>query len=112
MSQTDPLFSFYGVNLKESGDATDFSVPFILMNMIGGGLSWFVAIAWSNVFQSAMDDYKAKQEEKGIISNPVWANLLMALVATLFSVAMLYIMIKLYQRVRKGNALRTIVTTK
>jgi uncharacterized membrane protein len=68
--------------------------------MIGGGLSWFIAIAWSNVFQSALDDYKQRQQQKGIITNIVWTNLLLALVATFFSIAILYLMIKGYQNVQ------------
>lgn len=100
MTTGDPAFSFYGVNINEGGGVTDFSVPFIIMNMIGGGLSWFIAIAWSNVFQSALDDYKAKQQAHGDITNPIWMNLLLALVATLFTVSILYLMIKAYQHIR------------
>ena len=89
-------YSLLGANFQGG----DFSIPFLLLNMIGGGLSWFIAIAWSNVFQSALDDYKQRQQDKGIITNVVWMNLLLALVATFFSMAILYLMIKGYQKVQ------------
>jgi hypothetical protein len=56
------VMSLYGVNIPEAAKHIDFSIPFILLNMVGSGLSWFVAIAWSNVFQSAMDDYKKNND--------------------------------------------------
>ena len=88
-------YSLLGVDFKSN----DFSIPFLLLNMIGAGLSWFIAIAWSNVFQSALDDYKQRQQEKGLATNVVWINLIMALIATFFSVAILYLMIKGYQKI-------------
>ena len=100
MSGPNSTFSLYGVNVTEGGKVDDFSIPFILLNMIGGGLSWFLAIAWSNVFQSALDDYKTKQQKSGSITNPVWLNLMLALVATFFSLATLYLMIRAYKQVQ------------
>ena len=81
-------------------DKTDFSIPFLLINMIGVGLGLFIASCWSNVFQSALDDYKQRQQEKGIVTNVMWMNLLLAVVATFFSMAVLYLMIKAYQQVQ------------
>jgi hypothetical protein len=89
-------YSVLGVDFQ----SRDLSVPFLILNMIGGGLSWFMAITWSNVFQSALDDYKEKQQKRGVITNVVWLNLLLAVIATLFSMAILYLMIKTYQHVQ------------
>jgi uncharacterized membrane protein len=100
-------FSFYGVNLQQSGKLDSFPISFLILNIIGAGLSWFIALSWSNVFQSAIDDYKQKQEAKGIITNPVWMNLLLAVISTVFTVAALYLMIKLYQRGNPGAFLPT-----
>lgn len=87
-----------GISVSESGKVSDFSIPFILLNMIGGGLSWFLAMTWSNVFQSVLDDYKDKQEEKGKTINPVWLNLVMAVISTIFAIAVIYLMIKIYRK--------------
>ena len=97
-SNGDNTFSLYGVNVSESGKAVNFSLPFVLLNMIGGGLSWFIAMAWSNVFQSALDEYKKKKEAEGVITNPVWLNLVLALTATVFTVSIVYLMIQIYQQ--------------
>lgn len=93
-------FNMYGINVSESGKMIDFSIPFIFMNMIGGGLSYFIAMAWSNVFQSALDEYKKRQEKQGVVTNPVWMNLLLAMVATLFTVSIMYLMIQIYRRIQ------------
>ena len=87
-----------GISVSESGKVSGFSIPFIILNMIGGGLSWFLAITWSNVFQSVLDDYKEKQEEKGKTIDPVWLNLMMAVISTIFAIAGIYLMIKIYRR--------------
>jgi uncharacterized membrane protein len=100
-SAKDPTYGIYGTTITASGEASGFSLPFMIFSMIGAGLSWFVAISWSNVFQSAIDDYKKKQEAKGVDTNPVWTNLLMALVSTVLAIAVLYLMVKAYQQVIK-----------
>jgi hypothetical protein len=97
MSSNSPaVLSLYGVNIPEQGGVSAFSVPFIVLNMIGGGLSYFVAITWSNVFQTALDRYKAQEESEGRNINQVWLNFLMAVVATVFTIAVMYIMMRSY----------------
>jgi hypothetical protein len=90
------IMSLYGVNIPESGGVGDFSIPFIVLNMIGGGLSWFVAMSWSNVFQSALDEYKTREESSGRKINQVWINFIMALGATGFTIAIMYLMVRSY----------------
>ena len=93
---SESSFSLYGVNVPQHGHVSGFSVPFIVLNMIGAGLSWFMAMAWSNVFQSGLDRYKAEEENKGNTINPVWINFTLALGATVFTVAIMYFMIRGY----------------
>ncbi len=89
--------SLYGVTIPERGAAsTSFSVPFIVLNMIGSGLSWFVAMSWSNVFQSALDEYKNREESVGNKINQVWLNFILAIVATIFTIAIIYLMMRSY----------------
>jgi hypothetical protein len=89
--------SLYGVTIPERGDvSTSFSIPFIVLNMIGSGLSWFVAMSWSNVFQSALDEYKNREESVGNKINPVWLNFILAGVATMFTIAIIYLMVRSY----------------
>ena len=89
--------SLYGVTIPERGAAgTDFSVPFIVLNMVGSGLSWFVAMSWSNVFQSALDEYKNREESAGNKINQVWLNFILAIGATIFTIAIIYLMMRSY----------------
>jgi hypothetical protein len=89
--------SLYGVTIPQRGASiTSFSVPFIVLNMIGSGLSWFVAMSWSNVFQSALDEYKHREESTGNKFNQVWMNFVLAIVATIFTIAIIYLMIRSY----------------
>ena len=88
-----------GVDMSETGAVTHFSVPFVVFNMIAGGLGWFTAILWSGAFQSALDAYKDREKASGNITNPIWLNLLLAFIGTLFSIGVLYLMIKAYQQV-------------
>lgn len=95
------IMSLYGVSIPESGGVGDFSIPFIILNIIGGGLSWFVAMSWSNVFQSALTEYKIREESGGRKINPIWINFIMALGATGFTVAIMYLMVRSYSGQRK-----------
>ena len=95
-SGSAPVLSLYGVNIPESGNVTGFSIPFIVLNMIGGGLSYFVAVAWSNVFQCALDKYKAQEEAEGRTVNQVWLTFILAIVATIFTIAIMYLMMRSY----------------
>ena len=89
--------SLYGVTIPQSGAAiTNFSVPFIVLNMIGSGLSWFVAMSWSNVFQTALNEYKNREESAGNKFNQVWMNFILAIVATIFTIAIIYLMMRSY----------------
>lgn len=102
-SSGTPTLSLYGVDISRQGSATDFSVPFIVLNMIGGGLSWFVAISWSNAFQSALDQRKTQAQSEGRPLNPVWLNFSMALTATFFTLAVMYLMVRLYPTFARGT---------
>lgn len=73
-----------------------FSIPFVVMNLIGGGLSYFVANAWTNVFQSSLDEYKSDQEKKGQRVSGSRLNIYVALMATLFAVAVMYLMLRTF----------------
>ena len=95
--------SLYGVVVPETGQVTGFSVPFVVLNMIGGGLSYFIAVAWNNVFQSALDRYKQEEQSKGNVPNQIWLNFMLALVATLFTIAVMYLMIKSYTTITKNS---------
>lgn len=101
-----PVLSLYGVNIPEQGDSSGFSISFIILNMIGGGLGYFVAMAWSNVFQSALDRYKAQELNEGRTANPVWLNFMMAMVATVFAIAVMYIMMRMYTRLNSQNSVQ------
>lgn len=91
-----------GVTVTEKGETIGgFSVPFIILNMIGSGLSWFVAIAWSNVFQSALDEYKKREDTGTKKISPVWMNFMMALGATIFTVAIIYLLVTTYSKLSK-----------
>ena len=95
----DQILSVYGANLTESGQSNPFSTVFITLSIIGAGLSYFIATVWSNVFTAALDEYKQRQLAQGKLpTNQVWLNLILACVATLFSVAMIYLMISAYTR--------------
>ena len=95
-SASSPTLSLYGVNIPERGATGQFSIPFIVLNMVGGGLSWFVALSWSNVFQSALDEYKTREQSSGRQPNPVWLNFVLALGATGFTIAIMYLMMRSY----------------
>lgn len=89
--------SLYGVTIPERGAiGTGFSIPFIVLNMIGSGLSWFVAMSWSNVFQSVLDEYKNREESAGNKINPVLLNFILAIGATVFTIAIIYLMMRSY----------------
>lgn len=89
--------SLYGVNIPERGGISgDFSIPFIMINMIGSGLSWFVAMSWSNMFQSALDEYKVREESGGKKINQIWVNFILALNATALAIAIMYLMVRTY----------------
>jgi uncharacterized membrane protein len=105
MSSQD--FNIYGVDISQTGKIVNFSIPLILLNMFGGGLSWFIAMTWSNTFQSALDNYKAKEEAKGKKINILWLNIILAVMATLFSIAILYLMIQVYKRFQQIPSLPT-----
>lgn len=100
----DADVNLYGVTVTQKGDTIGgFSVPFIVLNMIGSGLSWFVAIAWSNVFQSALDEYKKREDTGAKKISPVWMNFMMALGATVFTVAIIYLLVTTYSKLSKQN---------
>lgn len=88
--------SLSGVTVPEHGRVTEFSIPFIILNMIGGGLSYFVAVVWNNVFQSALDQYKKDEEGQGRKTNAVYLNMIMAVISTIFAISVIYIMIRGY----------------
>jgi hypothetical protein len=102
-STTAPVLSLYGVNIPAEGETSGFSISFIILNMIGGGLSYFVATAWSNVFQSALDRYKTQELSEGRSINPVWLNFVMAVVATVFTIAVMYLMMRMYTRINQTS---------
>jgi hypothetical protein len=93
--------SVFGIDVDRSGKMQgDFSIPYILVSVIGLGLTWFVALTWSNTFNVWLDEYRKKHEIDKTIRSPIAVSLIVASIATLFVVVVIYIMMKGYQEYR------------
>lgn len=93
--------SVFGIQVDPSGKIEgDFSIPYILVSIIGIGLTWFVALTWSNAFNVWLDEYRKRHEIDKTIRSPTAVALIVAAIATLFVVIVIYIMIKGYQEYR------------
>jgi hypothetical protein len=90
-------FNQYGITMDQSGKISDFSILFIFLTLTSSSLSWFLALVWNDFFQAIMQKYREREESNGRITNPIYLNFVLAMVSTLFSIAFLYLLLKLYQ---------------
>ncbi len=88
----------------------NFSVPTIVFAMVMGSVSWFVAVTWTNVFQSAVDAYEASQRAKNQKISPIWNNFVAAVLSTFFAVLLIFISYQIYQMVIHNRALKNALT--
>lgn len=87
--------SFAGVDLLSD----KISIPLILITFIGSGLSYFMALTWSNFMQNIYNDYKIKEELKGTKNNFRY-NLKITMVSTGFAVLLTLLLLMLFFHIR------------
>ncbi len=96
--------------LRDLNRNENFSVPSIVFAMIMGSVSWFVAVTWTNVFQSAVDAYEASQRAKNQKISPIWNNFVAAVLSTIFAVILIFISYQVYQMVIHDRKLKHVLT--
>lgn len=90
-----------GLNIDDSINQVNFSIPMITIILISGGLTWFMALTWSNYLQNIYDEYKRKElEKKGDSGDSLLFNFILALISTILVVIMMYILLKLYIKIK------------
>lgn len=104
---SNAAFSLYGFNVSEKGHMlNDISIPFVVMNMAGAGLSFFLASNWSRFFQVWVASIIHEKESKGEEGRPIYHSFVVALFGSLFAFLVIWIMIEVYRHYR-----RTILST-
>ncbi len=87
--------SFAGIDLTSN----KISVPLILITFIGSGLSYFMALTWSNFMQNIYTDYKKDEELKGTKNNFNY-NLKLTMISTLFTILITFILLMIFFHIR------------